>query len=116
MSSTGSLMKATAIFSSWLPLFQVKSSRNWNLCCSVVWGVFVFWPTDQPPGKISWGSSELAPMVFLKYENWNTNSLSLPLPSTEFRFVFREWNLFWLSPHDSGALWGLAPYTALLSL
>ena len=48
-------------------------------------------------------------MAFLKYEYWNTNSLSLPPPSTEFRFAFTEWNVFLLSPQFSGGLWALAP-------
>jgi hypothetical protein len=44
-----------------------------------------------------------------KYENWNTNSLSRPLPSTEFMLRLAEWKVFVLSPQDSGGYWGLAP-------
>ena len=87
----------------------MKSSRNWNLCCSVVCGVLTLWPTVTPFGKISVGRFEFSTIVFLKYENWNTNSLSLPLPSTELRFAFAEWNLFLLSPQFSGGDCGLAP-------
>src|SRR5688572_26441529 len=101
MSRVGSLMNCTPIFHSWLPRVRVKSSRNWNLCCSVVWGVFAFCPVTTPFGKLSEGFVELAEMWFLKYEYWNTNSLSRPLPSTEFRFMFAEWNLFVFSPQFS---------------
>src|SRR5438477_10458086 len=98
MSSTGSLMKLAPTLNSCRPLFQVKSSRNWNLCCSVVCGVLTDWPTYTPLGKLSVGSVEFSEMWFRKYENWNVNSLSLPPPSTEFRFAFAEWKVFLLMP------------------
>src|SRR5688572_22731769 len=102
-------MKLAPTLSSWRPLFQVKSSRNWYLCCSVRCGVLVLCPTVTPPGKVSVGRFERSTIEFLKYENWNTNSLTFPLPSTEFRFAFTEWNLFRLSPQFSGGACGLAP-------
>src|SRR5919108_4100997 len=107
MSSTGSLMKLTPPLSSWAPRVQVKSSRNWYLCCSVVCGVFPLWPTNQPPGNVSDGSVEFSAMWLRKYEYWNMNSLSRPLPSTELRFTLAEWNVLRLSPHDSGGDCGL---------
>ena len=55
------------------------------------------------------GRSEFSTIEFLKYENWNVNSLSLPLPRTEFRFALAEWNVFLLVPQFSGGESGLAP-------
>ena len=94
----------------------MKSSRNWYLCCSVFWGVLMLCPTVTPPGKVSVGRVERSTIAFLKYEYWNTNSLTLPPPSTEFRFAFTEWNLFLLSPQFSGGACGHAPYGWVLSL
>src|SRR5688572_16158408 len=102
-------MKLAPTLNSWLPRFQVKSSRNWYLCCSVFCGLLGFWPTKTPPGKLSDGSLERSTIEFLKYEYWNTNSLFFPLPSTEFKFTFAEWNLLRLSPQASGGDCGLAP-------
>src|SRR5712692_9492044 len=109
MSRTGSLMKLTPTFTSWRPRVQVKSSRNWNLCCSVVCGVLVDCPTATPLGKVSVGRVEFSEMWFSKYVNWNTNSLSLPLLRTEFRFALTEWKVFLLTPQFSGGEDGLAP-------
>ena len=102
-------MKLAPTLNSWRPLIQVKSSRNWYLCCSVVWGVLTLWPTVTPFGKVSVGRVEASAMWFRKYENWNTNSLSFPLPSELFRLRLTEWNVFWLSPQLSGGEFGLAP-------
>src|SRR5262245_16308598 len=102
-------MKLAPAFSSWRPMLQVKSSRNWYLCCSVVWGVFTDWPTVTPLGKVSVGRFEFSTMLFLKYEYWNTNSFTRPPDSTEFRFMLTEWNLFLLRPQFSGGDDGLAP-------
>src|SRR5687768_2864590 len=102
-------MKLAPTLNSWRPRFHVKSSRNWYLCCSVFWGLFTLWPMVTPPGKVSVGSFERSTIEFLKYEYWKTNSLIFPLPSTEFRFAFTEWNLLRLSPQFSGGDCGLAP-------
>src|ERR1043165_1455005 len=109
MSNVGSLMKLAPTLNSWRPLLNVKSSRNWNLCCSVVCGVLTDWPTVTLLGKVSVGSVEFSPMWFRKYEYWNVNSLSFPLPRTELRFALAEWNVFLLRPQFSGGASGLAP-------
>src|SRR5262245_39459462 len=102
-------MKLAPTLSSWLPLIHVKSSRNWYLCCSVVWGVLMLCPTVTPFGKVSVGSVEFSEMWFRKYEYWNTNSFSLPPPIELLRLAFTEWNVFLLRPQLSGGAFGLAP-------
>ena len=108
-SSVGSLMNITPVLSSWRPVFQVKSSRNWYFFWSVSCGVLGFEPTSTPLGKRSVGRSELAPMWLWKYENWNRNSFSRPLLSTELRLAIAEWNVFLLEPQWSGGDGGLVP-------
>src|SRR4030095_16728708 len=109
-------MKLAPTLNSWRPAFQVKSSRNWYLCCSVCCGVLTDWPTVTPFGKVSVGRFERSTIAFLKYENWNTNSLMRPPESTEFRFALIEWNVFLLSPQFSSGELGDAPQGWLLLL
>src|SRR3954466_11002438 len=102
-------MKLAPTLNSCLPRFHVMSSRNWYLCCSVFCGALMLWPTKTPPGYCSDGSLERSTIEFLKYEYWNTNSLTFPAPTTELRFAFMEWNVLRLSPHELGGACGLAP-------
>src|SRR5262245_1470318 len=121
MKRRGSLMKFTpALKSCPRPpppaMCQEKSSRNWNLCCSVVCGVLGLWPADTPLGK-SWNGSVLAALMWLaKSAYWKMNSFSFDPPSTQLWFTLIELNVLPLSPHALGAVFALAPYGWLLVL
>src|SRR6185503_4992606 len=112
MNRRGSLMKFTPAFMSWPrppqpALCHEKSSRNWNLCCSVVCGVLGLCPTETPFGNSWYGSVLAAPMWLRKSAYWKMNSFSLAPPSTQLWFRLIELKVFLLSPHAFGAVFEL---------
>src|SRR5215831_17610250 len=108
-------MKFTPVLKSWprppMPvLCHEKSSRNWNLCCSVVCGVLPLAPMLTPFGNDSAGAELRDAMLFANVANWKMNSFSFDPASTQLWFRLIEFSLFVLSPQLSNVLVGLAPY------
>ena len=87
-----------------------KSSRNWNLRCSVVCGVLALAPIVRPFGKLSFGFELRDVMVLPKSANWKMNSFSFDQPITQLWFRLIELYLFALSPQLSKVLLGAALY------
>src|SRR5215218_8533512 len=108
-------MKFTPTLKSWPrrppPLLcHEKSSRNWNLVCSVVCGVLPLAPIVRPFGKLSFGADERDAMLLAKSAYWKMNSFSLEPPSTQLWFRLIELYLLVLSPQFSNVLLGAALY------
>ena len=60
-----------------------KSSRNWNLFCSVVCGVLPLAPMVTPIGKLSFGAELRDAMLLRKSAYWKMNSFSFVPPTTQ---------------------------------
>ena len=88
---------------------QEKSSRNWNLCCCVCCGVFVFCPMVTPFGKLCAGSRLFAVIALAKSANWKMNSFSFDPPSTQLWFTLIELNLLLLEPQLLTVAFGPTP-------
>src|SRR3954454_15360357 len=115
MNRRGSLMKFTPVLKSWPrpppPLLcHEKSSRNWYLVCSVVWGVLALAPMVKPFGNNSFAADDRDAMLLAKFAYWKMNSFSFDPPSPQLWFRLIELYLFVLSPQFSKLLLGAALY------